>query len=172
MATTNPSMLVRSATRDDAAAIADIYNEGIEDRSATFETKLRSEADVGAWFDGLHPIVVAEDSGRVVAFAATSTYRPRDCYRGIAEVSVYVARNARGRGAGRAVIQGVIDASEKAGFWKLVSRVFLDNSASRRLIRSVGFREVGVYEKHGQLDGAWRDVLIVERLIAANINAN
>jgi L-amino acid N-acyltransferase YncA len=170
MAMINPSMLVRSATKDDAAAIADIYNQGIEDRSATFETKLRTAANIAAWFDGVHPIVVAEENGRVVAFAATSTYRPRECYRGIAEVSVYVARNARGRGAGRLVLQGVIDASEKAGFWKLVSRVFLDNAASRRLIGSVGFREVGIYEKHGQLDGVWRDVLIVERLIVANIN--
>ncbi len=160
---------VRSVTPADAAEIADIYNQGIEDRSATFETRLRTAEDVAVWFDGVHPIVVAEEGGTVLAFASSSSYRPRDCYKEIAEVSVYVARNARGRGAGRLVLQALIAACEGAGFWKLVSRVFLDNVASRHLIRSLGFREVGVYEKHGQLDGVWLDVLIVERLIHGNI---
>jgi phosphinothricin acetyltransferase len=162
-------METRPATLADAAAIAEIYNQGIEDRVATFETRLRTAEDVAAWFDDVHPIIVAEEEGQIIAFAATSSYRPRDCYRGIAEVSVYVARNSRGRGAGRLVLQALITACEEAGFWKLVSRVFLDNMASRHLIRSLGFREVGVYEKHGQLDGVWRDVLIVERLIQGNI---
>jgi phosphinothricin acetyltransferase len=163
------TMLVRQATLADAAAIADIYNQGIEDRTATFETRLRTADDIAGWFDGMHPVLVAEEGGEVIAFAATSSYRPRDCYRGIAELSVYVGRNARGRGAGRLVLQGLITACEEAGFWKLVSRVFVDNVASRRLIRSLGFREVGVYEKHGRLDGVWRDVLIVERLIPGNL---
>lgn len=162
-------MDIRPATTADAAAIADVYNEGIEDRVATFETRLRTAEDVAAWFDGVHPIIIAEEKGQVLAFASTSSYRSRDCYKGIAEVSVYVARKSRGRGAGRMVLQALIDACKKAGFWKLVSRVFLDNTASRRLIRSVGFREIGVYEKHGQLDGVWRDVMIVERLIEENI---
>jgi len=156
---------VRPATPSDAAAMAEIYNEGIADRIATFETTPRSADDVAAWFDGVHPIVVAEESGNVIAFAATSTYRPRSCYRGIAETSVYVARTARRKGAGRSVLQALIDTCAKAGFWKLVSRVFPENTGSRRLIRSFGFREVGVYEKHGQLDGVWRDVVIVELLI-------
>jgi L-amino acid N-acyltransferase YncA len=162
-------MQIRPAIPADTAEIAEIYNQGIEDRVATFETRLRTAHDVAAWFDGVHPIVVAEEEGQVIAFASTSLYRPRDCYRGIAEISVYVARKSRGRGIGGLVLQSLITACEKAGFWKLVSRVFLDNTASRNLIRSVGFREVGVYEKHGQLDGVWRDVLIVERLIKGNI---
>ncbi|HKX19037.1 MAG TPA: arsinothricin resistance N-acetyltransferase ArsN1 family A [bacterium] len=160
---------IRSASPADAEAIARIYNEGIEDRIATFETRPRSADDVRGWFDGRHPIVVAEDGGRVLAFGATSTYRPRDCYAGIAEFSVYVAREARGRGAGRAVMDGLIAQSERAGFWKLVSRVFPQNTASLRLLKSVGFREVGRYEKHGKLDGVWLDVVIVERLLPANV---
>ena len=159
----------RAAAPDDAEAIARIYNEGIEDRVATFETRPRSAEDVGGWFDGVHPIVVAEDGGRVLAFASTSTYRPRDCYAGIAEFSVYVAREARGRGAGRAAMEALIAASERAGFWKLVSRVFPQNTASLRLLKSLGFREVGRYEKHAKLDGAWLDVVIVERLLPANV---
>jgi len=159
----------RAAAAADAEAIARIYNEGIEDRVATFETRPRRAEDVRRWFDGVHPIVVAEDEGRVLAFASTSTYRPRDCYDGIAEFSVYVAREARGRGAGRVVMEALIAASERAGFWKLVSRVFPQNTASLRLLKSVGFREVGRYEKHAKLDGAWLDVVIVERLLPANV---
>jgi L-amino acid N-acyltransferase YncA len=162
-------MRARLATPEDSPAIARIYNEGIEDRVATFETRLRTAADVSAWFDGIHPIVVVEEDGDVVAFASTSSYRPRPCYAGVAEFSVYVARRARGRGAGRRAMKALLDTCERAGFWKLVSRVFPENLASRRLLRAVGFREVGVYEKHARLDGVWRDVVIVERLIPANL---
>ena len=161
-------MQARAATPDDAAAIAAIYNEGIEDRVATFETRPRTADDVRAWFDGRHPIVVVEEGSEVLAFAATSTYRPRDCYAGIAEFSVYASRAARGRGAGRLAMEALLAAAREAGFWKLVSRVFIDNAPSRALLRALGFREVGVYEKHGRLDGVWRDVVIVERLLATN----
>lgn len=159
-------MITRLATPDDAPAIAAIYNEGIEDRIATFETRLRSVEDVRAWFDNPRfPVVVVEQDGRVIAYAATSLYRPRDCYAGIAEYGVYVARSARGHGAGRAAMLALFDAARAVGFWKLVSRIFVENHASRRLMQAVGFREVGIYEKHGQLDGVWRDVVIVERLL-------
>ena len=157
-------MLARAAIPADAAAIARIYNDGIDDRIATFETRHRTALDVEGWFDGRHPVVVVED-GDILAFASTSGYRPRDCYAGIAEFSVYAAREARGRGAGRLAMNALIDASVAAGFWKLLSRVFVENTASRALLRAVGFREVGVYERHAQLDGVWRDVVIVERLL-------
>ena len=158
-------MLARRATPDDSEAIARIYNQGIEDRVATFETRPRSVDDVLAWFDGVHPIVVVEESVQVIAFGATFSYRARECYAGIAEASLYVDRQARGRGVGRVAMSALLLAAKEAGFWKLLSRVFVENQASRRLIRSLGFREVGVYEKHGKLDGAWRDVVIVERLL-------
>src|SRR5438270_8440021 len=141
----------RPATPADAPAIVRIYNQGIEDQVATFETRPRSVEDVRAWFDGVHPTVVVEDGGQVVAFASTSTYRPRECYAGIAEFSVYVAREARGRGGGRMAMNALIEAARAAGFWKLLSRVFIENEASRSLLRSVGFREVGVYRRHAQL---------------------
>jgi L-amino acid N-acyltransferase YncA len=159
-------MRARPASPDDAPAIAAIYNEGIEDRVATFETRLRTPGDIEAWFDGRHPSVVVE---AVVAFAATSAYRPRACYAGVAECSVYVARAARGRGAGRAALDAVIHAARQAGYWKLLSRIFVENTASRALCRAAGFREVGVYERHARLDGAWRDVVIVERVIEKNV---
>ena len=158
----------RRATPTDAPTIAEIYNQGIADRVATFEISPRTGEEVRAWFDDAHPIVVVEDEQAIVAFASTSTYRPRACYAGIAEFSVYVARAQRGRGAGRLAMEALIAAAEEAGLWKLVSRVFVENTASRRLLQSLGFREIGIYEKHGRLDGAWRDVVIVERLIEAN----
>ena len=159
----------RTASPDDAAILAQIYNEGIEDRVGTFETRPRTEADVRGWFDGRHPVVVVEDGdGHIVAFASTSAYRSRDCYAGIAEYSVYVSRPARGKGAGAIAMRALVDAARVAGYWKLVSRIFVENQASRRLMASMGFREVGVYEKHAKLDGAWRDVVIVERLIPEN----
>lgn len=158
-------MKARAATLDDTGAMARIYNEGIEDRVATFETRPRTAEDIRKWFDGAHPIIVVEDNGEVVAFASTSQYRPRDCYAGIAETSVYVARAFRRKGAGRIALEALIQAAREAGYWKLLSRVFPENTASRGLIRELGFREVGIYEKHGQLDGKWRDVVIVERLI-------
>ena len=159
----------RPATAHDAAAISRIYNEGIADRLGTFETQPRTPEDVGRWFDGTHPIVVIEGAGReVVAFASTGTYRPRDCYAGVAEFSVYVARDQRGHGVGRLAMTAIIDEARAAGFWKLVSRVFVENTASRRLLASAGFREVGIYQKHARLDGMWRDVVIVERLIPEN----
>ncbi len=157
----------RLAAPDDAAAIAAIYNEGIEDGVATFETRLRTADDVGRWFGSRFPIVVVEnDGGDVIAFASTSEYRPRECYAGVAEFSVYVARGARRAGAGRLALERLIEESRRAGFWKLVSRVFVENHASRALLRRLGFREVGVYERHAKLHGAWRDTVIVERLLS------
>jgi len=120
---------------------------------------------MSGWFDGRHPVVVVEAGSPVIAFASTSRYRPRECYDGVADSSVYAARAARGRGAGRMAMEALIEAARDAGFWKLVSRVFTENEASRRLLRSAGFREVGVYRRHATLDGVWRDVVIVERLL-------
>lgn len=162
-------MHARTATVADAADIARIYNEGIADRISTFETRSRSPQEIAAWFDGIHPAVVVEADSGVIAFASTSTYRARECYAGVAEFSVYVARSERGRGAGRVAMASLIAAAEDAGFWKLVSRVFTDNLASRRMLRSVGFREVGIYEKHGRLNGVWRDVVIVEKCLEKNL---
>jgi L-amino acid N-acyltransferase YncA len=156
----------RAATRDDSAAIARIYNEGIEDRLGTFETRPRSADDVFGWFDAGFPVVVGEDEGAVVAWASAHPYRPgRPWYSGIAEFSIYVARAARGRGAGRATLAALIDEAQGRGYWKLLSRIFPENEASLALCRSLGFREVGTYRRHGKLDGEWRDCVIVERLL-------
>lgn len=145
--------------------MARIYNEGIEDRVATFETDLRTPADIAKWFDRSHPIIVVEEDGEVLAYASSSSSSGRCCYAGNADFSVYVARAARRRGAGVDAMNGLIEAAKGAGFTKLLSGVFPENAASRALLKRVGFREVGTYERHGKLDGVWRDVIIVERLL-------
>ncbi len=155
----------REATLADAEAIARIYNEGIADRVATFETRPRLAREIASWFDGIHPVVAVEHAGEVVAFASTFSYRPRKCYARVAEFSVYVERSFRRHGAGRAAMVALIRAARDAGLHKLVSRVFPENVPSLRLLTSLGFRRVGVYERHAQLDGIWRDVVIVEFLL-------
>ncbi|MDQ4045377.1 MAG: arsinothricin resistance N-acetyltransferase ArsN1 [Chloroflexota bacterium] len=165
MSVSTATPTARAAHPADAEAIARIYNEGIDDRVATFETRHRTVADIEAWFDGRHPVVVVEIGGEVVGFASTSTYRPRECYDGIAEYSVYVARDARGRRVGRIAMEALFDAAREAGFWKLISRIFPENASSLHLMRSLGFREVGTYRRHARLDGEWRDVVIVEKLL-------
>jgi phosphinothricin acetyltransferase len=155
----------RAASPADAAAIAAIYNQGIADRVGTFETEPRSAQQIEAWFDSHHPIVVVEERKEVVAFSSTSTYRDRPCYAGIAEFSVYVARDRRGMGVGHVAMTALLQAAEAAGYWKLLSRIFPENRASRALMAKLGFSEVGIYRRHGKLDGVWRDCVIVERLL-------
>jgi L-amino acid N-acyltransferase YncA len=155
----------RPAGRNDAAAIAEIYNQGISERTATFETRPRADDEILAWL-GARPVIVVEDGDRVIGFAACFPYRPgRECYAGVAEFAVYVDRSARRRGAGRLAMHSLLAFAAEAGLWKLLSRVFVENLASRELLRGLGFREVGVYRRHARLDGEWRDVVIVERLL-------
>ncbi len=159
---------VRDATVDDASAIAAIYNQGIEDRCATFETERRTASDIVALLrekGAQYPTIVVVRDGHVIGWAAVSAYSSRPCYAGIAEFSVYVERNARGCGAGRAAMEGLLGAAEACGFWKLVSRVFPENSASLTLLEKLGFSQVGVHRRHSRLDGVWKDCILVERLL-------
>jgi L-amino acid N-acyltransferase YncA len=158
-------MRARPATAADAAEMARIYNQGIEDRIATFETRPRTAEEVAGWLAGRFPSAVAEEDGRLLAFASTSAYSPRTCYAHISEFSVYTAREARRRGAGRAALRELVRLCREAGLGKLVSRVFLENQPSRTLLRSLGFQEVGIHRRHGQLDGTWHDVVAVELLL-------
>ena len=160
------TLRTRAATPADASAIAAIYNEGIADRIATFETEPRSATDIAVWFTGEHLVVVAETAETgPVAFAASFPYSSRPCYAGVGEFSVYVRRDYRGRSAGRAVLAALIAAGTAAGLHKLTSRVFPENTAGRALLKRLGFAEIGVHRRHGQLDGRWRDCVIVERLL-------
>jgi len=163
------ALTARLAGAADAAAIARIYNQGIAERIATFETEPRTTAQIEAQLvekGDRFPTVVVEREGQVVAWATAGAYRSRSAYAGVAEHSVYVDREARGTGAGRAALEALFDAYAARGFWKLVSRIFPENVASLTLHERAGFRVVGVYHRHGKLDGEWRDCVIVEKLLA------
>ncbi|MDG6990760.1 MAG: N-acetyltransferase [Nitrososphaerota archaeon] len=165
---------IRKATLQDAPAIAAIYNEGMEERVATFNTEhvteneRRNRIEKGG---DRHPVfvAVANPSGEVAGWASISEYNPRPCYAGIGEISVYVKKERRGRGLGKSLLQTLIAEAEPRGYWKLMGRIFVFNQVSRNLCMELGFREIGVHEKHGKLDGRWIDVVEVERLIPQNI---
>jgi phosphinothricin acetyltransferase len=158
---------VRLARDGDADPICAIYNEGIDDR-ATLETELRTPDERRRWLashDARHPVIVAESDGAVVGWASLNVFNPREAYRHVADVSVYVARAARGKGVGTALLKELVLLGLQHGFHKLVLAGFPHNAASVALYRRSGFREVGVYREQGRLDDKWVDVLLVERLL-------
>ena len=160
-----PALTVRPATPADAEALAAIYNEGIADRVATFETRPRRAEDARAWIGGRLPCVVAVRDGAVVGFARVGPYSDREAYAGVGDHGVYVARAARGEGIGRLLLDAICRAAEAAGLHKLTSRIFSDNAASIAAHEAAGFVVVGVQRRHGRLDGEWRDCVVVERLL-------
>ncbi|PTY36600.1 GNAT family N-acetyltransferase [Saccharospirillum sp. MSK14-1] len=159
-------LTIRQALADDVADITDIYNRGIESGLGTFETRLREPAEIAAWLDDAerYPTLVAVQGNSVTGFARLSSYRDRPCYDGIAEFSIYLTPQVQGQGVGRRLLTELLTTARAAGFYKVLSRIFTANEASRGLCRKLGFREVGIYERHGQLNGQWLDVVIVEYL--------
>jgi L-amino acid N-acyltransferase YncA len=156
------AIAIRALRPGDWSEISRIYAEGIATRNATFETEVPSWA---AW-DAAHlgdQRLVAVENGEVVGWIALAPVSSRCCYAGVAEVSAYVAEQARGQGIGAALLERVIESAEAAGIWTLETGVFPENGPSLALLKRFGFREVGVRERIGQLDGVWRDVVFLER---------
>ena len=154
-------MLVRPLHPDDYPAVAAVFAEGLATGRATFETVVPSWEEWDAGHLPEHRFV-AELDGDVVGWTAVVPYSRRSVYRGVGEESVYVAERARGRGVGRALLEAVIESARSGGLWTLQAGVFPDNVASLELHRRLGFREVGVRERIGQLAGTWRDVVLLE----------
>jgi L-amino acid N-acyltransferase YncA len=149
---------------EDWEQVRAIYLEGIATGQATFET------DAPSWehWDAAHLrecrlVARSGDGHAVVGWAALSPVSDRCVYAGVAEVSVYVGEKGRGQGTGRALLAALVEASEKCGIWTLQAGVFPENTASIRLHLNCGFREVGRRERLGRMDGAWRDVMLLER---------
>jgi len=153
--------VIRDLRPEDWPQVAAAFADGIRTGNATFET------DVPSWdrWDAAHLELrlVAELDGAVAGWAALSPVSDRCCYRGVAELSVYVAAHAQGRGVGRSLLDELIVRSEAAGVWTLQAGVFPENEASMALHLACGFRAVGVRERLGELNGVWRDVVMLER---------
>jgi L-amino acid N-acyltransferase YncA len=154
-------MQIRAFDESDWPQVSRVYAEGIATGSATFEV----EPPTWERWDAAHPSLrlVAVDDGDILGWAALSPYSDRHCYRGVGEESVYVSASARGRGVGRALLDELIARAEAEGYWTLLAGVFPENEASLALHTSLGFRVVGRHEGLGERDGAWRDVLLLER---------
>ncbi|WP_306364080.1 metalloregulator ArsR/SmtB family transcription factor [Nocardia sp. CC227C] len=153
---------VRAMTDADWGAVLRIYGEGIATRNATFETEVPAREDLDAgWLPGHRWI--AEIDGAIVGWAALAPVSRRDCYRGVAETSVYVAAGMRGRGVGKALLRTQVCTADDAGLWTLQSTVFPENRASIALHHAAGFRTIGVRERIARLDGQWRDTVLLER---------
>jgi L-amino acid N-acyltransferase YncA len=153
---------VRDLRSDDWPEVARIYEEGIQTGNATFETEVPSWE---AW-DAVHlpeHRFVAEREGRVARWAALAPVSSRSCYGGVAEISAYVAEEARGQGVGGELLAAAIESSERGGIWTLQTGVFPENEPSLGLLRRFGFRALGTQERIGRLHGVWRDVVLLER---------
>jgi phosphinothricin acetyltransferase len=153
---------IRAMTSADWPAVASIYAAGIATGDATFETEVPSWQRWDAGHLAGHRLVAA-DGGEVVGWAAVGPVSERCAYAGVVEDSIYLAEEARGRGLGRALLTALVESTERAGIWTVQTGVFPENAASLALHRAVGFREVGVRERVGQLHGRWRDVVLLER---------
>jgi L-amino acid N-acyltransferase YncA len=161
-------MIVRPAGPTDAEAIARIYGQGISERVATFQTRIPRTDQIAAQIAGGALMLVAEAGGGVVGWGSVGPYDdPHDYYAGVGEATLYVDRAARGAGAGRALLEGLAEEAARRGYHKLTGKIFTSNEPSIGLVRSCGWREVGVHHRHGRLDGEWKDVLVVERQLTA-----
>jgi L-amino acid N-acyltransferase YncA len=171
-----PAYHVRPATADDAAAICEIYNQGIEDRLATLETELRTPQERREWLAARgprHPVVVAEPPTSLpehappapIAWGSLNVFNARPAYRHVADFSVYVERAWRGKGVGRVVLERLVELGRELGYHKLVLSAFPFNTAGVALYERLGFRTVGIYKEQGLLDGAWVDTIIMEKLL-------
>jgi L-amino acid N-acyltransferase YncA len=157
---------VRRAASDDAAAIGAIYNQGVEERVATFQPRPLDPSHFAARIAAGELFLVAEDDAEVLGAAWVSAYDPEhDYYAGVGEATLYVERSARRRGTGRALLDALGAAAAREGHHKLVAKVFTSNGASLALFEACGYRRVGVHRRHGVLDGEWKDVVVVERLL-------
>lgn len=177
---------VRLATPADAEAICRIYNQGIEDRVATLETELRTPQERRQWLANRsprHPVIVAEavpeptSSGpppaqaglaagaTVTGWGSLNVFNPREAYRFVADLSVYVEREWRGRGVGTTVLTRLIELGRGHGFHKLVLSAFPSNKSGMGLYEKLGFRTVGIYREQGLLDGRWVDTIVMEKLL-------
>jgi L-amino acid N-acyltransferase YncA len=159
---------LRRAEMRDLESIRRIYNEGIEDRVATLDEDPKDEAEIRAWWEnhaGRYAVIVAERDGEIVGWASLNPYSHRCAYAGVGDLSIYVARTARGTGVGKRLLAELEAVARENDFYKIVLFTFPFNEAGQRLYRRLGYREVGVFKEQGRLDGVPTDVMAMEKLL-------
>jgi len=159
--------LVRTALRADLPSIRAIYNEGIEDRIATLDADPKTDADLERWFadhGGRYAVLVAEIAGSIVGWASLNRYSPRTAYDGVADLSIYVVRQWRGKGVGKALMTGIEVEARRNAFHKIVLFMLDFNELGRGLYRRSGFQDVGVFRQQGKVEGRFVDVLAMEKV--------
>lgn len=160
---------IREGNIDDIVAITNIYNQGIEDRIATLETRVRDKSEMKEWLinrSERHKVIVIEaGEGVVKGWASINVFNVRCCYKGVGDISIYIERKMRGRGLGKKLLEYLIKIAKEQDFHKLVLSTFEDNYYGKKLYQSLGFREVGTYINQGILDGKFVNVTIMEKLL-------
>ena len=172
MAEWTDPLKIRPARPEDAKEIARIYNQGVQDRAATFENAYVTPEERYLWLvarPDRYPVLVAEVKHTMMGWASLTPYSPRRCFDGVAELSLYIDRNLRGHGVGQELMKALQDVAREKGYYKLIGRVMADNEPGRKLCYLMGWREVGVYEKHGKLGNEWHDLVLMEHLIPENM---
>ncbi|MCB0462302.1 MAG: N-acetyltransferase family protein [Flavobacteriaceae bacterium] len=156
------NLTFRTFNKQDWTSVSKIYAEGIATGIATFETKVPS---ISAWDEKFlkQCRLIAESDKKVVGFAVLSQVSKREVYKGVAEVTIYIAKNQRGKGVGKQLLDALVNESENNGFWTLQAGIFAENNASIQLHKQCGFRIVGVREKIGKLNDTWHDNVLMER---------
>jgi L-amino acid N-acyltransferase YncA len=163
---------IRPARVEDAKEIARIYNQGVQDRAATFDDAYVTPEERYLWLvarPDRYPVLIGEVKHTMMGWASLAPYSPRHCYDGIAELSIYIERSLRGHGVAQQLMKAMQDAAREKGFYKLIGRVIADNQPARKLCQLMGWREVGTHERHGKLGSEWHDLALVELLIPENM---
>ena len=162
------SVRIRPATAADAAATAEIYNDEVLHSTVTFDLVTRTVQEQASWLDarsGALEVVVAERDGRVAGFASLSPYRDRPAYRTTVEDSIYVHRDHRGTGVGKALLEEIVSVASSRGFHSVIGRIVGGHDASIGLHRAAGFELVGVEREVGRKFGRWLDVVVMQKLL-------
>jgi phosphinothricin acetyltransferase len=172
MAEWSGPLKIRPARVEDAKEIARIYNQGVQDRMATFENIYVTPEERYLWLAARpdkFPVLLAEVKHTLMGWASLNPYSPRHCYDGIAELAIYIERSLRGHGVAQELMKAMQDIAREKGFYKLIGRILAENQAARKLCQVTGWKEVGIHEKHGKLGNEWHDLVLVEYLIPENL---
>lgn len=155
--------MIREMQPEDGASVLRIFAEGIAGGNATFDKEIPTWEYWNKNHFSVCRLVTEDENNNVVAWAALKPVSNRACFSGVAEVSIYIANSSQGKGLGKLLLQKLIIESEEKGFWMLQSGIFPENIASLNLHESLGFRTVGRREKIAQMNGVWRDIVLMER---------